>query len=436
MNMFLLVIVFLSGCTTPCESKLSTTSTLHDLFERLDKEQCLHSDDTNLLQHKLKEYHQKTTLHCDEIWRRSSIDGKLFDGPEELVIRAGSVPDVHIEPDGTHVIVFNNTDPEILLSKTLQDPQIFWRMGLVGFGGLGIALDRMNGSGITYIETDLHLEHPQEVVDPDIGKTPTGEWRLVWFGVNPIDMDKNLTGPINAPKPHYFYRASSFELTNLGNPQIILASDHGSTGGADPAVVTRTDGGETLFLGPLDKTVMAFESKGETWDPKSDPTYNTRVPLASPDVVFEGGIYRMYGMKNGYPGIFELYESSNLQRWTKVGTVLRDSNAFNISVARDPIGVWWIYFNKTNKKCLEKWGSERVLPVEQVGTKILPNAQEKNTNLLPPSLMKDTERTINLNSANISDIPTPEQLQEEELDIDALRTRQRGETLPQDNAQQ
>ena len=44
---------------------------------------------------------------------------------------------------------------------------------------------------------------------------------------------------------------------------------------------------------------MAFESKGENWDPDIEPSYNTRVPLASPDVVFEGGTYRMYGMKNG-----------------------------------------------------------------------------------------------------------------------------------------
>ena len=56
--------------------------------------------------------------------------------------------------------------------------------------------------------------------------------------------------------------------------------------------MTRTDGGETLFLGPLDRTVMAFESKGENWDPDIEPSYNTRVPLASPDVVLEGGTYR------------------------------------------------------------------------------------------------------------------------------------------------
>ena len=248
------------GCSTPCENKLSTSSSLYDLFVRLDTEQCLHSQDIDLLRQNLREYHHKTTLHCDEIWRRSSIDGKLFDGPQELVLSSGSVPDVHIEPDGTHVIVYNNTDPEMLLTKTLQDPQIFWRMGLVGFGGLGIALDRMNGSGLTFIETDLHLQHPQEVVDPDIGKTPTGEWRLVWFGVDPKGMDENLTGPINAPKPHYFYRSTSYELSDLGKPTVILASNHGSTGGADPAVVTRTDGGETLLILPASLDVSCASS--------------------------------------------------------------------------------------------------------------------------------------------------------------------------------
>ena len=226
-SIHIFLMAYFLGCSTPCENKLSTSSSLYDLFVRLDTEQCLHSQDIDLLRQNLREYHHKTTLHCDEIWRRSSIDGKLFDGPQELVLSSGSVPDVHIEPDGTHVIVYNNTDPEMLLTKTLQDPQIFWRMGLVGFGGLGIALDRMNGNGLTFIETDLHLQHPQEVVDPDIGKTPTGQWRLVWFGVDPKGMDENLTGPINAPKPHYFYRSTSYELSDLGKPTVILASNHG-----------------------------------------------------------------------------------------------------------------------------------------------------------------------------------------------------------------
>ena len=83
------------GCSTPCENKLSTSSSLYDLFVRLDTEQCLHSQDIDLLRQNLREYHHKTTLHCDEIWRRSSIDGKLFDGPQELVLSSGSVPDTY-----------------------------------------------------------------------------------------------------------------------------------------------------------------------------------------------------------------------------------------------------------------------------------------------------------------------------------------------------
>ena len=84
---------------------------------------------------------------------------------------------------------------------------------------------------------------------------------------------------------------------------------------------------------------------------------------------------------------------------------------FNISVARDPVGVWWLYFNKTNKKCLEEWGSKRVLPKEQIGTQILPESQQDNKrDLLPPSLMLDTKKRY-FNSANLSDIlQKPEQL--------------------------
>ncbi len=347
----------------------------------------------------MSELHQKTTLHCDEVWRKSSIDGLLFDGPEERVLSSASVADVWIEPDGSHLIVYNDLRPKLLLEKALEDPQIFWRMGLVGFGGLGISLDRMDGSQLTSVSTDLHLAHPQEVVDPDISRTGKGNWRLVWFGVNPKDMNPDATGPLNAPKPHNFYRAESADLSDMGTPELILSSSHGTTGGADPTIVSKPNGGEILFIGPLDRTVMAWETdQNDLWNPNAKPTYNTQAPLASPDVILTEEGYRLYGMRNGEPSIFELYTSEKGIRWERHGIVMRNEAAFNVSISRDPIGTWWLYYNKTNANCLKEWGSERVLPkgATTVLPPTIPSFEDNNTPLLPANLMKNTPKNKQL----------------------------------------
>ena len=140
----MLSLLAILGCSQPCSDPLPLTAGLLDFFKRLDAEQCLHREDIPLLETKMTEYHKTTTLHCDAIWRRSSIDGKWFDGPEEKVLEAASVADIWIEPDGTHVLAFNDLRVGMLVEQALSDPQIFWRMGLVGYGGLWLAMDRMN----------------------------------------------------------------------------------------------------------------------------------------------------------------------------------------------------------------------------------------------------------------------------------------------------
>ena len=84
------------------------------------------------------------------------------------------------------------------------------------------------------------------------------------------------------------------------------------------------------------------------------------------------GTYRLYGMKNGSPGTFIMYESKDGRRWRSGGTVYKDPDAFNISIAYDSMGTWWMYYNKADPVCLKKWGSKRVLPKGAQGTPILP----------------------------------------------------------------
>ena len=126
--------IFLA-CSTPCETALSEDASLIDLFTRLDQHHCIHKSDILTLTERMNEHHKQTTLHCDQVWRRSSIDGKIFDGPESLVLTSASVADVFIEKTGAHVIAYNDLRPNLLAETMIQDPQKLWRMGLIGYGG-------------------------------------------------------------------------------------------------------------------------------------------------------------------------------------------------------------------------------------------------------------------------------------------------------------
>ena len=132
----------LMGCTDPCESPLPTGANLIQHFQRLEEEQCLHRDDIVTLEENMNEQYRKTTLHCDEVWRVNSIDGKKFDGKREKILDSASVPDVWIMPNGAHVIAYNDLTingrrdgSSNLIDTALTDPQAFWRMGLVGGPG-------------------------------------------------------------------------------------------------------------------------------------------------------------------------------------------------------------------------------------------------------------------------------------------------------------
>lgn len=369
-----MIFSILFACSTPCESPLSEDATLIELFTRLDQHHCIHKSDIHTLTERMNEHHKQTTLHCDQVWRRSSIDGKIFDGPETLVLSSASVADVYIEKTGAHVIAYNDLRPELLAETAIQDPHKFWRMGLVGYGGLGLVRDRLYNKELEYIETDLHLLHPQEVVDPDLSKTKDGKWRLVWFGVNPDQMNPDAHGPLSSSKPHYFFRAESENLSDMGDPFVLVRSSEGMTGGADPTMATLPSGEDVLMVGPLDTTVMGWISKEGKFSPLAKPDLDTRAPLASPDlIVAPDGTLRLYGMKNGTPSEIWYYTSTDGLNWKKGGLAYKDTTTFNASVGVDPAGTWWLYYNRTDQECLKKWGSKRVLPPQAPGTNVLPN---------------------------------------------------------------
>ena len=351
--------------TSPkCSQPLTDDASMIDIFVRLENDRCVHPNDIDTLNQRMKEYHTQTTLHCDQVYRRSSADGLLFNGKEELVLNAASVADVVIDKEGQHIIAYNDTSTDTLVNALSKNPEAFWERGLIGFGGLGLAIDSMNGTPITYLQPNLHLNEPLELVDPDIGITADGQYRISFFAVQPTKMNRTQHGPMAAEKPHHFYRTASANLTDFPAPEIIVSSSEGSNGGADPAILTRNDGSEILFVGPLDHTTMGWVSQeGDTWTTTSPPTFDTKQRFATPDAVPDpNGGYRLYGMTNGRPGTFEVALSDDGIHYSKSRVVLQEHGAFNISVGVDPANTWWAYYNKTDMSCVKKWGANKILP--------------------------------------------------------------------------
>lgn len=339
-----------------------------DLFIRLEKEQCLHSTDIGSLENNMKRYHTQTTLHCDQVYRRSSKDGLTFVGTEELVLEAASVADVVIDKQGRHIIAYNDTSTGTLVDAARTDPSIFWERGLIGFGGLGLAVDSMNDD-IEYLTPNLNLKKPLELVDPDIGLTVDGQFRLNFFAVAPQQMNRTQHGPMASAKPHNFYRTVSASLNEFPTPTVIVSSSEGSNGGADPAILTRKDGSEILYVGPLDHTTMGWvSSNGIDWPTTAAPTFDSRQRFATPDAVPDpNGGYRLYGMTNGRPGEFAVALSSDGENFSQSQVVMRETGTFNISVGVDPDGVWWAYYNRTDMDCVQKWGANKILPPNHLG---------------------------------------------------------------------
>lgn len=352
------MLLFLVACTAEPPAHIV------DLFGRLERRRQLSAEDLDWLETWLDTYHRQTTLHCDGTWRVSSRDGLRFPGPAEQVLGASSVADLAILPDGRQALVYNDTTPGRLLEAAREDPARLWRQGLVGYGGLGLAVD--SGRGFEEVPLDLHLDALQEAVDPDLGVRPDGSLRLTWFGVPVGAMNPAAHGPLASHKPHRIYRATSTTLGEFPTPAVAIASTAGSTGGTDPTVQDLPDGGELLWMGPLDHTAVAWRSDdGVSWPTDAAPSVDSRLPAATPDVVTDpAGGYRMYFMQNGQPGLFKVAFSTDGLSWTGVREVYRDPDAFNVSAAVDAQGTWWLVFNRSDPACLAHWGVRRIRPGE------------------------------------------------------------------------
>lgn len=324
----------------------------NDLLARLEAQRCLAEDDIAAVEALMADQYERSSLFCDSIYRLSSPDGLSFAGTPERVVEHASVPDVAITDDGTHTLVYNDIRPGLFVELLRTDPERFWRQGLLGYGGVGMSVSDGGAGFSEVLDLDLALDRIQEAVDPDIGRKPDGTWHIAWFGIHVEDMTGG--GPLNSLQPHKFFRAEATDLRAFTPPVVAVASSEGSTGGVDPTVLDLADGGEILFVGPLDNYALGWSSPdGAAWDPAKAPDVPTEVPTATPDAMPDPtGGYRMHYMRNGDFGNFEVAFSEDGATWTEGTTMVRTTTGFNPSVARAPDGTWWLYFNQNDAGCL------------------------------------------------------------------------------------
>ena len=67
------MLILLFSCSSPpCSSPLDEGAGMIDFFIRLEEDRCLHDADVETLNTQMQDYHTQTTLHCDQVYRRSS----------------------------------------------------------------------------------------------------------------------------------------------------------------------------------------------------------------------------------------------------------------------------------------------------------------------------------------------------------------------------
>ena len=133
--------------------------------------------------------------------------------------------------------------------------------------------------------------------------------------------------------------------------------------GADPAILTRQDGSEILFVLSITRPWGGCQKWYRLVLTTEPPTFDSKQRFATPDAVPDPKRgYRLYGMTNGRPGEFGVALSADGENFNQSQVVMRESGTFNISVGVDPKGVWWAYYNRTDMDCVRKWGANKILP--------------------------------------------------------------------------
>ena len=293
-------------------------------------------------------------VYCDDIWRiQFGSQQEILRGPE-MVWPHASVPDLLILDSGEHLLVYNDLRKDIFMDVLRNEPSRFWRQGLLGYGGIGFSIDRFDGNGfVEMLDVDLQFSTLQRAVDPDLGRMLDGNVRLSWFGMTTDVLEDGTVSPMETTKPHQFYRSQRIQSWIFTEPFLAVSSYAGRTGGVDPSILTLQNGGEILYVGPLDEYVMGWYSEDLlTWP--DEPDVETRVAGVTVDTLYTTfGQHEMFYMRNGVLGQFEVQASSNGFDWASgPQTLYFETDAHNLTVDYDPDGNLWLYYNLWNADCL------------------------------------------------------------------------------------
>ena len=132
-----------------------------------------------------------------------------------------------------------------------------------------------------------------------------------------------------------------------------VSSSAGSTGGVDPSILSLADGGEILYVGPLDHYAMGWHSTDLiSWT--DAPNVETDVSGATVDTILRSdGTHEMFYMKNGFLGEFETISSLDGFQWD-IGPykLYSEEGAHNPTADYDDEGKLWLYYNQWNDDCI------------------------------------------------------------------------------------
>lgn len=335
----------------PC-ARVASDAGLRGHLIHIAEHTCLHPDDVPGLEDLLRAQYASKELACHTVWRTPSVDGWTFDGTAERVLDHASVPDVWIDPDGTHWLMSNDVTPYRLAQVASQEPERMLRQGMVGHGGLQLHQQGPDG-GWTQVSTfDLGLDHVQIVVDPDLRQGPDGGWQLVFMQVEADELSPSSSDPAQAGEPHRIVRA-----TSAGGPRFdpaIVVVEATVPNVVDPTVGRMQDG-RTLILASqgLQDTLTL---RGWWWEeggpPATEPDASPGLECVLPDVVEEvDGALRMVAMVAEIDPLV-MYRYTTEAGWVKSTQSVGLEAVINPSLAQAPDGGWWLYYNRIDADCL------------------------------------------------------------------------------------
>ena len=252
----------------------------------------------------------ESPLASHEVYFTTTLDGLTFPNPQgQLILKAASVPDLVIGPDGHLWVYFVNGQPGkhgIYAARQTDDGN--WEVvGCVKLDG------KFNGNA----------------VDPDVTRLPDGRIRLVYFQGNFVSQT------MNPGDPSPIFSAVSEDGLSFTVEGQLIAID----GATDPTLVQLPDGSWLLAVTAHGQAVLARSEDG-THFTETGQTIN------------EVGIPELAVFPNGQVGLYlsRLYLSDdNGKTWHVAENVRVPGNGNDPSLVALPTGGYAFAFKRVNK---------------------------------------------------------------------------------------